>query len=121
MTVLEKTVLDVLLPGFTHHIDIGQGADARISFSADGVARMVLPGKPAMQGVWAALPQGYHVAWTDGPPMLRRVITRTEMVMSSLGRNSPEPATTLRSGWKPSLFSRTITRSTSWCRQGSVG
>jgi len=43
-----------------------------------------------------------------------RVITRTEIVTSCVGRNSPEPATTLRSGWKPSLFSRTITKSTSW-------
>jgi hypothetical protein len=67
MTVLDKTVLDVLLPGFTHHVDIGQGADARISFGADGLAQMMLPGKPAMEGVWTALPQGYHVAWTDGP------------------------------------------------------
>lgn len=67
MTVLEKSVLDVLLPGFTHHVDIGQGEDARISFGADGVAQMVLPGKPAMNGAWKPLQDGYHVAWSGGP------------------------------------------------------
>ena len=50
-----------------------------------------------------------------------RVMTRTEMVMSSVGRNSPDPATTLRSGWKPSLFSRTMIRSTSSRRHPMSG
>jgi hypothetical protein len=67
MMVLEKTVLDVLLPGFTHHVDIGQGEDARISYGAGGLAQMVLPGKPPMNGEWKPLPAGYHVAWMGGP------------------------------------------------------
>lgn len=67
MTILDRAVLDILLPGFTHHIDIGQGADARMSFGAGGLAQMVLPGKPAMNGAWTALPDGYHVAWSGGP------------------------------------------------------
>jgi hypothetical protein len=67
MTFLDQNVLDVLLPGFTHHIDIGQGSDARMSFGAGGLAEMVLPGKPAMRGMWTPLPGGYHVAWTGGP------------------------------------------------------
>ncbi len=67
MTVLEKAVLDVLLPGFTHHVDIGQGEDALISYGADGRAQMVLPGKPPMNGAWKPLAQGYHVAWAGGP------------------------------------------------------
>lgn len=67
MTVLEKSVLEVLLPGFTHHVDIGQGEDARISYGAGGLAQMVLPGKPAMNGAWKALDDGYHVAWSGGP------------------------------------------------------
>jgi hypothetical protein len=67
MNVLEKPVLDVLLPGFTHHVDIGQGAEATISYGAGGLARMVLPGKPPMMGEWYPLPQGYHVAWHGGP------------------------------------------------------
>lgn len=67
MTVLERSVLDVLLPGFTHHVDIGQGEDALISFGAGGLAQMVLPGKPAMNGEWRSMDQGYHVAWSGGP------------------------------------------------------
>jgi len=67
MTVLEKSVLEVLLPGFTHHVDIGQGEDARISYGAGGLAQMVLPGQPAMNGEWKPLPDGYHVAWSGGP------------------------------------------------------
>lgn len=67
MMVLEKKVLDVLLPGFTHHVDIGQGEDARISYGAGGLAQMVLPGKPTLNGEWKPLPEGYHVAWTGGP------------------------------------------------------
>jgi hypothetical protein len=67
MTVLPQPILEVLLPGFTHHIDIGQEADALISFGAGGLARMVLPGKPPMAGKWHPLPNGYHVAWHDGP------------------------------------------------------
>jgi hypothetical protein len=67
MRVLETNVLDVLLPGFTHHIDIGQDTDAKMSFGAGGLARMVLPGKPPMSGEWKAQPGGYHVAWAGGP------------------------------------------------------
>ena len=67
MMVLEKPVLEVLLPGFTHHVDIGQGEDARISYGAGGLAQMVLPGKPPMNGEWYPLPTGYHVAWHGGP------------------------------------------------------
>lgn len=67
MTILEKRVLDVLLPGFTHHIDIGQETDATMSFGVSGLARMVLPGKPAMKGEWRPLANGYHVAWQGGP------------------------------------------------------
>lgn len=67
MTVLDQTVLDVLLPGFTHHVDIGQASDASISFGVGGLARMVLPGKEAMTGEWHSLPKGYHVAWHGGP------------------------------------------------------
>lgn len=67
MTVLHQDILAVLLPGFTHHVDIGQGADATISYGADGLARMVLPGKPPMNGEWHHLPEGYHIAWNAGP------------------------------------------------------
>jgi hypothetical protein len=67
MRVLEKTVLEVLLPGFTHHIDIGQDTEAKMSFGAGGLAQMVLPGKPPMSGEWTPQPDGYHVAWTGGP------------------------------------------------------
>lgn len=67
MTILDQAVLDVLLPGFTHHIDIGQGMDATISYGAGGLAQMVLPGKPPVNGEWHPLPTGYHVAWRDGP------------------------------------------------------
>lgn len=66
MTVLEKSVLEVLLPGFTHHVDIGQGEDARISYGAGGLAQMVLPGQPPMNGEWKPLANGYHVAWSGG-------------------------------------------------------
>jgi hypothetical protein len=67
MTVLDHAVLDVLLPGFTHHVDIGQGADATISYGAGGLARMVLPGQPPMNGEWTPLPKGYHIDWIGGP------------------------------------------------------
>lgn len=67
MTILEQNVLAVLLPGFTHHVDIGQGEDARISFGAGGLAQMVLPGKSPMNGEWKPMDQGYHVAWSGGP------------------------------------------------------
>ncbi len=67
MTVLDHAVLDVLLPGFTHYVDLGQGAEATISYGAAGQARMVLPGKDPMQGNWHLLPKGYHVSWQDGP------------------------------------------------------
>ncbi len=67
MTLLNQEILQILLPGFTHHVDIGQGAEAAISYGAAGVARMVLPGKAPMTGRWHALAQGYHVAWDGGP------------------------------------------------------
>ncbi len=67
MTVLDDIVLDVLLSGFTHHVDIGAEADATIGYGAAGLARMVLPGKPPMNGEWYLLPKGYHVAWHGGP------------------------------------------------------
>jgi hypothetical protein len=67
MTILEESVLSVLLPGFTHHVDVGQGADARISYGAGGLAQMVLPGKDPMHGEWTPLPDGYRVAWIGGP------------------------------------------------------
>lgn len=67
MTILAKDVLGVLLPGFTHHVDIGQGADATISYGAGGLAQMVLPGKPPMTGEWTFQDEGYHVAWSGGP------------------------------------------------------
>lgn len=67
MRVLETEVLEVLLPGFTHHIDIGQDTDAKMSFGAGGLAQMVLPGKPPMNGEWTPRPDGYQVAWTNGP------------------------------------------------------
>ena len=31
MMVLEKDVLEILMPGFTHHVDIGQGEDAALA------------------------------------------------------------------------------------------
>ncbi|RYI35694.1 MAG: hypothetical protein EON48_00720 [Acetobacteraceae bacterium] len=67
MMVLERNVLDVLLPGFTHHVDIGQGEDARISYGAGGLAQMVLPGKMPMNGEWKPLQDGYQVVWSGGP------------------------------------------------------
>jgi hypothetical protein len=67
MTILQQDILQVLLPGFTHHVDIGQGADASISYGAAGLARMVLPGKDPMTGRWHAHADGYHVAWEGGP------------------------------------------------------
>jgi hypothetical protein len=67
MTMLQKDVLEVLLAGFTHHVDIGQGADATISFGVAGLARMLIPGKDVMTGRWHALEDGYHVAWEGGP------------------------------------------------------
>lgn len=67
MTILHEDILQVLLPGFTHYVDIGQGADASISYGAGGAARMVLPGKAAMTGHWQLHADGYHVAWEGGP------------------------------------------------------
>lgn len=67
MTLLDQTVLDILLPGFTHHIDIGQEADAKMSFGAGGLAQMELPGKPPMNGEWKPMPNGYQVTWSNGP------------------------------------------------------
>jgi hypothetical protein len=67
MNVLDQSVLDVLLPGFAHHIDIGQDVEATISYGASGLARMVLPGKEPMRGEWYPLPDGYHIAWHGGP------------------------------------------------------
>jgi hypothetical protein len=67
MTILQEDILQVLLPGFTHHVDIGQGADASISYGAAGLARMVLPGQDPMTGRWHAHADGYHVAWDGGP------------------------------------------------------
>jgi hypothetical protein len=66
-TVLDATVLGVLLPGFAHHVDIGKTFDAVIAYGADGQADMTIPGAAPMQGRWHLLPQGYHVAWKDGP------------------------------------------------------
>jgi hypothetical protein len=67
MTLLHHEILQVLLPGFTHHVDIGKGADAMISYGAAGAARMLIPGQEAMTGRWHALQTGYHVAWDGGP------------------------------------------------------
>jgi hypothetical protein len=67
MKVLDQSILEVLLPGFTHYIDIGADEDALISYGASGLARMVLPGKDPMRGEWYPLPDGYHVAWIGGP------------------------------------------------------
>jgi hypothetical protein len=67
MRHLDEGVLAVLLPGFTHHVDIGQAAEATISYLADGIARMTVPGRDEMTGRWHLLPAGYHVAWEGGP------------------------------------------------------
>lgn len=48
---------------------------------------------------------------------LRRVITRRETAKSGDGIQSLVPRDLLRSGWKPSLFSRIITRSVWLLRQ----
>jgi hypothetical protein len=67
MTILREETLQVLLPGFTHHVDIGQPTDALISYDPSGSARMVLPGKEPMTGQWHLVADGYHVAWEGGP------------------------------------------------------
>jgi hypothetical protein len=48
MTVLEKSVLDVLLPGFTHHVDIGKGTD----FSSTVIAISFHGPTTGLRGVW---------------------------------------------------------------------
>jgi hypothetical protein len=68
MTPLDARTLFVLMPGFTHHVDIGKGTDATISYAADGGASMRLPGQDAaMTGRWRMLADGYHIAWDGGP------------------------------------------------------
>lgn len=67
MTVLAEQALAALMIGFTHHVDIGKETDATISYLDDKRAKMVLPGNVTMHGIWHLLPDGYHVAWHDGP------------------------------------------------------
>ncbi len=67
MTVLADKTIAALMIGFTHHVDIGKETDATISYLDHTRAKMVLPGNVTMHGVWHMLPDGYHVAWHDGP------------------------------------------------------
>lgn len=67
MNVLNRSVLAVLLPGFSHTIDLPQGAEAIISYGSKGEALLALPGKAPMSGKWHLLPDGYYVAWENGP------------------------------------------------------
>ena len=67
MRVLETDVLEVLLPGFTHHIDIGQDTDAKMSFGAGGLAQIVLPGKPPSAPAAAAGTHPHSTISAAGP------------------------------------------------------
>jgi len=67
MFVHEKPVLDALLTGSTHHLDMGNGISAAVYYGAAGEAQMRAPDGGRRVGAWAITPTGYHVDWTNGP------------------------------------------------------
>jgi len=69
MTYLAKDTLSVLMPGFTHYVDLGGGKEAAIHYGTDSASFMRLPTGERMTGTWKLLDDGYHVAWENGPEM----------------------------------------------------
>lgn len=64
--ILKRPVLEVLMVGFTHHIDIGRDVPAMIYYGTDELTVMRLPGADAVTGRWQLADDGWEVTWSDG-------------------------------------------------------
>ena len=69
MAYLKKDALSVLMPGFTHYVDLGAAGEAVIHYGADNASYMRMPDGKRMTGQWTLLDEGYRVAWQDGPDL----------------------------------------------------
>ena len=66
MIVHDNSILEVLLRGSTHYLDLGNGAEAAVHYGAGGDALMLAPNGTRRVGRWTVTPTGYHVDWEGG-------------------------------------------------------
>lgn len=66
MFVHEKPVLEALLRGSTHHLELGEGVTAAVFYGAGGEALMRAPDGGRRVGDWQVTASGYHVDWNGG-------------------------------------------------------
>jgi len=67
MIIHDNSILEALLRGSTHYLDLGNGTEAAVHYGADGTAGMLAPNGGRRTGRWAITPTGYHVDWEGGP------------------------------------------------------
>lgn len=67
MLIHDNSILEALLRGTTHYLDLGGGTAAAVHYGAQGDARMLAPNGSHKTGRWAISPTGYHVDWEGGP------------------------------------------------------
>jgi hypothetical protein len=66
MKILRKDILEALMRGATHRLDMG-GVEAVIYYEDAMQAHMLLPDGKAYSGRWRLADDGYSVDWTNGP------------------------------------------------------
>ena len=66
MAILKRNVLQLIMIGATHVVDMG-GKSAFIYYETQDKAYMLLPDGTRFDGRWNLLDDGYRVEWTDGP------------------------------------------------------
>lgn len=65
MTILDRSALQLLIPGMTHVLD-RNGEEAYVYFEAGDVAHMLLEDGETRTGVWKLTDHGYVVEWNTG-------------------------------------------------------
>lgn len=65
MAILDRTSLNVLIPGTTHVLD-RNGKEAYVYFETSDRAHMLLDDAETRQGTWALAKGGYVVDWDNG-------------------------------------------------------
>ena len=65
MTILQRNVLEILVPGTTHVLE-RNGKEAYVYFGQDGAAHMLLDDGEARTGRWRLCHDGYVTDWDTG-------------------------------------------------------